>query len=116
LADGANRRLAQGGNERRVLSRLDAFWQKDVYQLFFAAASSALSDTLADPKWLRATVSGFTMILPTWNQHLHSHPPIGAELEAGVRRQPRATNQGTILRMIHLRFITQKRAGIFQYH
>jgi hypothetical protein len=47
---------------------------KPIYQLFFAAASSALSDTLANPKWLSAKTSGFTMILHTWNQRLHFHP------------------------------------------
>lgn len=47
---------------------------KEVYQLLFAAASSALSDTLANPKWLGAKTSGFTMILHTWNQRLHFHP------------------------------------------
>ena len=47
---------------------------KEMYQLFFAAASSALSDTLANPKWLGAATSGFTMVLHTWNQRLHFHP------------------------------------------
>ena len=47
---------------------------KEIYQLLFAAASSALSDTLANPKWLGAQTSGFTMILHTWNQRLHFHP------------------------------------------
>ena len=47
---------------------------KEIYQLFFAAASSALADTLANPKWLGAKTSGFTMILHTWNQRLHFHP------------------------------------------
>lgn len=47
---------------------------KEFYQLLFAAASSALSDTLANPKWLGAKTSGFTMILHTWNQRLHFHP------------------------------------------
>ncbi|MGA9638138.1 IS91 family transposase, partial [Flavobacterium sp.] len=47
---------------------------KSIYQLFFAAASSALSDTLANPRWLGAATSGFTMILHTWNQRLHFHP------------------------------------------
>ena len=47
---------------------------KEIYQLFFAAASSALSDTLANPRWLGAATSGFTMILHTWNQRLHFHP------------------------------------------
>jgi hypothetical protein len=49
---------------------------KEIYQLFFAAASSSLSDTLANPKWLGAESSGFTMILHTWNQRLHFHPHI----------------------------------------
>lgn len=47
---------------------------KEFYQLFFAAASSALADTLANPKWLGAETSGFTMVLHTWNQRLHFHP------------------------------------------
>ena len=47
---------------------------KEIYQLFFAAASGALSDTLADPKWLGAQTSGFTMVLHTWNQRLLFHP------------------------------------------
>jgi len=47
---------------------------KEMYQLFFAAASSALSDTLANPKWLGASTSGFTIVLHTWNQKLHFHP------------------------------------------
>jgi hypothetical protein len=63
---------------------------KDVYQLFFAAASSALSDTLANPKWLGAKTSGFTMILHTWNQRLHFHPHLhcivpGAGIDATNR-------------------------------
>lgn len=47
---------------------------KEMYQLFFAAASSALSDTLANPRWLGAATSGFVTILHTWNQRLHFHP------------------------------------------
>lgn len=49
---------------------------KDIYQLFFSAASTALSGTLANPRWLGAKTSGFTMILHTWNQRLHFHPHI----------------------------------------
>ena len=48
--------------------------EKQVYQLFFAAASEALADTLASPRWLGAKTSGFTMVLHTWNQRLHFHP------------------------------------------
>lgn len=63
---------------------------KHIYQLFFAAASSALSDTLANPRWLGAATSGFTMILHTWNQRLHFHPHIhcivpGAGIDASGR-------------------------------
>ncbi len=63
---------------------------KEIYQLFFAAASSALSDTLANPRWLGAATSGFTMILHTWNQRLHFHPHIhcivpGAGIDATGR-------------------------------
>ena len=47
---------------------------KEIYQLFFTAASSALSDCLAHPRWLGAATCGFTMILHTWNQRLHFHP------------------------------------------
>src|SRR5690606_17803700 len=47
---------------------------KEIHQLFFAAASSALSDTPANPKWLGAQTRGFTMVLHTWNQRLLFHP------------------------------------------
>lgn len=64
--------------------------EKHIYQLFFAAASSALSDTLANPRWLGAATSGFTMVLHTWNQRLHFHPHIhcivpGAGIDASGR-------------------------------
>lgn len=49
---------------------------KEIYRIFFAAASSALTDTLANPRWLGAKQSGFTMVLHTWNQRLHFHPHI----------------------------------------
>lgn len=63
---------------------------KDIYQLFFTAASSALRDCLANPRWLGATTSGFTMVLHTWNQRLHFHPHIhcivpGAGMDATGR-------------------------------
>jgi hypothetical protein len=64
--------------------------KKHCYQLFFAAASSALSDTLGNPRWLGAKTSGFTMILHTWNQRLHFHPHLhcivpGAGINVGGR-------------------------------
>ena len=49
---------------------------KVIHEVFFAAASEALSATLANPRWLGARRSGFTMILHTWNQRLHFHPHI----------------------------------------
>jgi hypothetical protein len=60
---------------------------KEVYRLFFAAASEALAGTLAKPRWLGAHTSGFTMVLHTWNQRLHFHPHLhcivpGAGLDA----------------------------------
>lgn len=63
---------------------------KHIYQLFLAAAASALSDTLANPRWLGAATSGFTMVLHTWNQRLHFHPHIhcivpGAGINAAGR-------------------------------
>ena len=49
---------------------------KAIHEVFFAAASEALSATLANPRWLGARRCGFTMILHTWNQRLHFHPHI----------------------------------------
>jgi hypothetical protein len=49
---------------------------KAIHEIFFAAASEALSDALANPRWLGAHRCGFTMILHTWNQRLHFHPHI----------------------------------------
>jgi hypothetical protein len=47
---------------------------KEIYHIFFTAASTALSETLAVPRWLGAQTSGFSIILHTWNQRLHFHP------------------------------------------
>lgn len=63
---------------------------KTMYDLFFHAAAAALSQTLANPRWLGAQQSGFTMILHTWNQRLHFHPHLhclvpGAGLDAAGR-------------------------------
>ena len=63
---------------------------KDAYQLFFAAASASLAETLASPRWLGAVDSGFTMVLHTWNQRLQFHPHLhcivpGAGIDAGGR-------------------------------
>jgi hypothetical protein len=63
---------------------------RQIYDVFFSAASQALAETLANPRWLGASISGFTMILHTWNQRLHFHPHIhcivpGAGLDAAGR-------------------------------
>jgi len=63
---------------------------KEVYQMFFAAASSTLADLLANPKSLGAATSGFVMVLHTWNQRLQFHPHIhcivpGAGIDAEGR-------------------------------
>jgi hypothetical protein len=49
---------------------------KQAYDLFFTAVSRALSEKLAANKALRATLSGFTAVLHTWNQRLEFHPHI----------------------------------------
>jgi hypothetical protein len=49
---------------------------KEAYDLFFKAASGSLADVLANPKWLGAKKSGFTMVLHTWNQRMGFHPHI----------------------------------------
>jgi hypothetical protein len=49
---------------------------KMLYDAFFDAASSALTATLANPRWLGANTCGFTMILHTWNRRLLFHPHI----------------------------------------
>jgi len=47
---------------------------KEAYDLFFAAASTALAEKLATDKGLHAAVNGFTAVLHTWNQGLAFHP------------------------------------------
>ena len=78
---------------------------KEIYQLFFAAASSSLSDVLANPVWLGAVSSGFTMVLHTWNQRLLFHPHIhtivpGAGLDA----------QGTVVTVKNANFLVSQPA------
>lgn len=51
---------------------------REVYGLFFDAASQALRDTLARRRWLGAATSGFSLVLHTWNQRLLFHPHIHA--------------------------------------
>jgi len=49
---------------------------KKAYDAFFTASSKALSRVLSNPKWLGASVNGFTGVLHTWNQQLLFHPHI----------------------------------------
>ncbi len=49
---------------------------KQAYDLFFTAASGALSQKLASGKALRAHVNGFVAVLHTWTQKLEFHPHI----------------------------------------
>jgi hypothetical protein len=51
---------------------------REVYALFFAAAAHALRQPLAQPRWLGAATSGFTLVLHTWNQRLLFHPHLHA--------------------------------------
>jgi hypothetical protein len=50
--------------------------EKQAYDLFFAAVSTALSQKLAADKALRAAISGFIAVLHTWTQKLEFHPHI----------------------------------------
>lgn len=47
---------------------------KQAYDLFFTAASAALSQKLAADKALRAVLHGFVAVLHTWTQKLEFHP------------------------------------------
>lgn len=49
---------------------------KQAYELFFQAASGALSQKLAADKALRACTNGFVAVLHTWTQKLEFHPHI----------------------------------------
>lgn len=49
---------------------------REAYDLFFAAASGALSEKLAADKALRAALNGFIAVLHTWTQKLEFHPHI----------------------------------------
>jgi len=50
--------------------------EKQAYELFFQAASGALSEKLAADKALRASTNGFVAVLHTWTQKLEFHPHI----------------------------------------
>jgi len=66
---------------------------KAVFDLFFAAASGALAGLLANPRWLGAKHSGFTLVLHTWNQRMQFHPHLHAIVPgAGVDKQGRVVS------------------------
>ena len=56
---------------------------KAAYDAFFAAASEALRDKLASPKWLGAVNNGFTAVLHTWNQQMGFHPHLHCIVPGG---------------------------------
>ena len=53
-------------------------WAREIYALFFDAAAHALRQPLAQPRWLAAATSGFSLALHTWNQRLLFHPHLHA--------------------------------------
>jgi hypothetical protein len=60
---------------------------KQAYNMLFDAAATALSGAMERNKQLRASKSGFTMVLHTWNQQMMFHPHVhiivpGAGLDA----------------------------------
>jgi len=61
---------------------------KQAYELFFKAASGALSQKLAADKALRAAINGFVAVLHTWTQKLEFHPHIHCLVPgAGLNQQ-----------------------------
>lgn len=56
---------------------------KTAYDLFFTAASRALSDKLAASRWLGAKENGFTAVLHTWNQQMMFHPHLHCIVPGG---------------------------------
>jgi Putative transposase/Transposase zinc-binding domain len=74
--------------------------EKQAYELFFQAASSALSEKLAADKSLRAHVNGFVAVLHTWTQKLEFHPHIHCLVPgAGLN------DQGAVVRVKKPRFL-----------
>jgi hypothetical protein len=64
-----------------------------IYTLFFDAAAHALRHTLAQPRWLGAATSGFSLVLHTWNQRLLFHPHLHAIVPgAGLQEDGRVVS------------------------
>jgi hypothetical protein len=76
---------------------------KEAYDLFFTAVAGALSEKLATDKGLRATVSGFTAVLHTWNQQMGVHPHIHCLVPgAGLDHRGRLVRVKKPDRLVHL--------------
>lgn len=73
------------------------------YNLFFAASSAALSEKLATQKGFKASVSGFTAVLHTWNQQLNFHPHIHFLVPgAGLRADGKLARVKQAAFLVHL--------------
>jgi hypothetical protein len=76
---------------------------KEAYDLFFRAASGALSEKLATDKALRAHVNGFVAVLHTWTQQLEFHPHIHCLVPgAGLNRSHRFVRVRKPQFLVHL--------------
>lgn len=66
---------------------------RNIYGMFFDAAAHALRQPLAQPRWLGAATSGFTLVLHTWNQRLLFHPHLHAIVPgAGLQEDGRVVS------------------------
>ena len=86
---------------------------KEAYDLFFTAASGALSEKLAADKGLRAHTHGFVAVLHTWTQRLEFHPHIHCLVPgAGLNQQGRfvkVKNPNYLLYLPHLQAAFRQR-------
>lgn len=94
---------------------------KEAYDLFFKAASGALSEKLAADKALRAHTSGFVAVLHTWNQRLEFHPHIHCLVPgAGLDEQGQFVTVSKPQFLLHLPHLKaafrQHMYGLFKAH
>ena len=86
---------------------------KEAYDLFFTAASGALSEKLAADKGLRAHTHGFVAVLHTWTQRLEFHPHIHCLVPgAGLNQQGqfvKVKNPNYLLYLPHLQAAFRQR-------
>ena len=86
---------------------------KEAYDLFFTAASGALSEKLAADKGLRAHTHGFVAVLHTWTQRLEFHPHIHCLVPgAGLNQQGqfvKVKNSNYLLYLLHLQAAFRQR-------